>query len=254
MLKRNILIVEDEIIIAREIEKKLIALGYNVPDIAVSGIEAMKKIEEYRPDLILMDIRIKGKQDGIETAAEITRLFDIPIVFLTAYSDENTVERARVVESYGYILKPIQDNTFQIVIDHAFYKFQAKKIIRENELWLSEILNSISEGVIAIDTEGLVKFINPVAEKLTGWDQKEASHKELKEVFRKQEGPISEDNVKQNDFQHILSEKNMGRNEKKVVLIRKKGDKSTVFYRIDPIMDSNSNVIGEVLIMRPELA
>src|SRR3989304_8259393 len=102
----RILVVEDEIIIAEDMQRKLKKMGYVVPAIASSGEEAIRKIKENIPDLILMDIVIHGNMDGIETAGQIHSLFDIPVVYLTAYADEKTLQRAKITQPFGYLIKP----------------------------------------------------------------------------------------------------------------------------------------------------
>ncbi len=105
----QILVVEDERIVADDIKMSLQRLGYVVSGMASSGEEAVKKAEEIHPDLVLMDIVLEGKMDGVESASIIRYRFDIPVVYLTAYSDKKTLERAKVTEQFGYILKPFED-------------------------------------------------------------------------------------------------------------------------------------------------
>ena len=106
MAKAKILIVEDEILVARELETKLRGLGYTVVNVALSAQEALRAASELQPDIVLMDIVLKGSMDGIAVAREMRTRFDLPVVYVTAYADENTVRRAKVAEPYGYIVKP----------------------------------------------------------------------------------------------------------------------------------------------------
>ncbi|WMW26366.1 response regulator [Methanolobus sediminis] len=119
----KILVVEDESIIALNIKKKLKSFGYTVPAMATTGEEAIKMAEITFPDLILMDVRLKGDMDGIQTAEEIRKKFDIPIIFLTAYSDDKVLERAKKTEPYGYIVKPFKANDLKSNIEIALYRF-----------------------------------------------------------------------------------------------------------------------------------
>ena len=119
----KILVVEDESIIALNIKKKLKSFGYTVPAMATTGEEAIKMAEITFPDLILMDVRLKGDMDGIQTAEEIRKQFDIPIIFLTAYSDDKVLERAKKTEPYGYIVKPFKANDLKSNIEIALYRF-----------------------------------------------------------------------------------------------------------------------------------
>ena len=161
---KQIMIVEDEIIIAEGLMRKLKAMGYAVPAIVSSGEEAIKKVKENNPDLILMDIVIHGKMDGIETAAQIHSLFDIPIVYLTAYADEKTLERAKITEPFGYLIKPFKERELQITIETALYKHKMEKKLRDSERslreknqWLLAVIESIGDAVIATDPEGKIQ-------------------------------------------------------------------------------------------------
>ena len=121
MAKAKVLIVEDDIIVATDIQSRLKNLGYSVYEIVSSGEKAVQKIEEHKPDLVLMDIVLKGEMDGIEAAEIIRSRFDIPVVFLTAYADEERFERAKLTIPFGYILKPFQDRDLKITIEMALY-------------------------------------------------------------------------------------------------------------------------------------
>jgi AmiR/NasT family two-component response regulator len=127
MTRHRILIVDDEIIIARELEARLQSMGYDVVDIASSGHEAIRIAMEMQPDLILMDIVLKGEIDGIEAATEIRRRIQVPIIYLTAYTDGTTVERARATEPSGYIVKPFSESELNASIEIALSAYRAEK-------------------------------------------------------------------------------------------------------------------------------
>jgi PAS domain S-box-containing protein len=167
----EILVVEDEGVVALDIQARLTKLGYAVPAVADTGEEAVWKAAEMRPDLVLMDIRLKGEMDGVEAAKRIRADLDIPVVYLTAYADETTVQRAIVSEPFGYLRKPIVERELQTTIDIALHKHSMEQKLRESERWLSTTLSSIGDAVIATDTQGRVQFINPAAEALTGWQK-----------------------------------------------------------------------------------
>jgi len=124
MSKLKILIVEDENITAKDIQKTLSNLGYEVQDIVPTGEKAIKVIEESRPDLILMDIMLKGKMTGIDAANYIRENFNLPVIFITAYTDENTIDKAKLSEPYGYIIKPFKEKELQTTIEMAIYKHE----------------------------------------------------------------------------------------------------------------------------------
>jgi len=129
----KILVVEDEGIIAKDIQMSLRHLGYEVPSTVASGEQAIKKAEVEKPDLILMDIVLQGEMDGIEAATRIRSRFDIPVIYLTSYSDKETMERAKGTEPYGYILKPFDESKVDTTIKMALLKHKMEKSFRERK-------------------------------------------------------------------------------------------------------------------------
>ncbi len=184
MKKLQILVVEDESLVAKDIVNMVRGLGYSVPAVVSTGEEAIVIAEKTRPDIILMDIVLKGRIDGIEAAQYIWENYSLPVVYLTAYADEATLQRAKVTEPFGYILKPFDERELQTTIEMAFFKAQMEKKLRERERWLSTILRSIGDGVIVTDQSDRVTFMNGVAEYLTGWNQSEILEKPLAGVLR----------------------------------------------------------------------
>ncbi|MCE9499560.1 MAG: response regulator, partial [Leptospira sp.] len=133
----RILIVEDEQIVARDIQGILLRLGYASAGIATNGEEAIQMARTNRPDLVLMDIvLVRGFIDGVETATRLKELLDIPVIYVTSHSDEATLKRARITEPHGYILKPINVRELQITIEMSLYRHSMEKIFRENAAWL----------------------------------------------------------------------------------------------------------------------
>jgi len=183
MDKIRILIVEDEGLIARDIENMVRQAGYEICAVAGTGEEAVEKAETTHPDLILMDIILGGEMDGVEAAEKIRDQFSLPIIYLTAHTDENTLQRAKLTEPVGYTLKPVEQKELMTVIEMALYKHQMEIKLKERQAWLTTILQSIGEGVIATDKFGNITFMNPIAEKLTGWNQPESIGKPLTSVL-----------------------------------------------------------------------
>ncbi len=183
MDKIRILIVEDEGLIARDIEDMVRHAGYEICAVVGTGEEAVEKAETAHPDLILMDIILGGEMDGVEAAEKIRDQFSIPIIYLTAHTDENTLQRAKLTEPVGYTLKPVEQKELMTVIEMALYKHQMEIKLKERQAWLTTILQSIGEGVIATDKFGNITFMNPIAEKLTGWNQPESIGKSLTSVL-----------------------------------------------------------------------
>ena len=161
---KRILIVEDEAIVAKDIELRLKEMGYDVTGMVATGEKALTILSTIPTDLVLMDINLKGKMDGIDTASLVRKTHDIPVVFLTAYADGPTFERAKLTDPFGYILKPFEERALQIHIEIAFHKYQGEKRIKSREKWIESVLNSINSAVIATDMEGKITYINPSAE------------------------------------------------------------------------------------------
>lgn len=179
----QILVVEDESVIAADIKDCLENLGYAVPAIAVSGETAIAFATTLRPDVVLMDIRLKGEMDGIQAAQHIWSYLHIPIIYATGYSDRSTMERAKATEPFGYVLKPIEERELYVAIETALQRFRLDKELQEREQWLASILKAIGDGVIVTDADSRIKFLNSAAESLTGWRQAEAIGQKATDIF-----------------------------------------------------------------------
>ena len=183
MKKESVLIVEDDFIVAKVIEKNLIDLGYAVAGLVATGEEAIAKAGSEKPDLVLMDIQLLGDMDGITASEKIHAAFNIPVIFLTALSDRQTFDRALVTAPYGYIIKPFSQNTLSATIRVALNKKQADQKITDQHLWLDSTMGSLPEGIITINTAGKIVLVNPAAELMTGWTNKEAFEQPLNTVL-----------------------------------------------------------------------
>lgn len=159
MEKTRILIVEDEFIIANEIKGMLEDLGYDVLNIAAQGKDAIQKAKENKPDLVLMDIMLKGEVDGIQAAEEIRSCFSVPIIYLTAYANKEILERAKVTTPFGYLLKPFKDRDLHIAIEMALYKH---KVEREREKLLIEREKLANELKESLENIKILKGLLPV--------------------------------------------------------------------------------------------
>jgi diguanylate cyclase (GGDEF)-like protein/PAS domain S-box-containing protein len=143
----HIMLVEDEIIVAMDMKQRLETMGYTVVAHATSGAEAVRIAREARPNLILMDIKIRGEMDGIETAAKIRELQDIPVIYVTAFADEATLKRASLTEAFGYLIKPIEDRELRSVIEVALYKHQMEMKLRESEERYALAARASNDGI-----------------------------------------------------------------------------------------------------------
>ncbi len=163
MDRLNIFIVEDESIVAKDIQHSLTKLGYNVVGIANNGNDAIDKITELVPDLVLMDIMIKGPLTGIEVTEKIKEKMNVPVIFLTAYADEGTLSRAKVMEPYGYILKPFKEIDLHSTIEMAVYKHQKDAALMKERDFLYSLVENKEErsrDIIFVKSNNRIVKIN----------------------------------------------------------------------------------------------
>jgi AmiR/NasT family two-component response regulator len=180
MSSTRILIVEMDSASAQELSFHLQTFGYQVVGMAGSGEETLVKIGELDPDLVLMNIRLKGSIDGIQTGTLIRTYRNIPIVYLVDTSGQNTIRRAGATEPFGYIFKPYDERRIFATLETALIRHELESRLHESRQWLNAILTSIGDGVIATDEHGRVRFINPIAMEQTGWSQMEATGRSLR--------------------------------------------------------------------------
>lgn len=240
----KVLLVEDEGVTVVKIQNCLNKLGYTIIFVASSGEEAVKRAEDDHPDIVLMDIVLKGKMDGIEAAQEIRSRFRIPIVYLTLYSDEERLERARKTEPFVYLLKPVRDREIEITIEMALYKHRVEERLKEHDEWLFETLEGFGDAVITTDTLGHVKFMNTASRSLIGWKAEEVYGRQLKEVFdivdetdQKSTDPITK-TLADGDTVKIANQ----------TLITKDGQGILVEGNVMPIKDVKEKIVGAVIV------
>ncbi len=205
MASNSILVVEDEVLVARDIKSRLLKMGYEVLGIASRGREAVSKALDLRPDLILMDINLRDEMDGVEAAMEIRLQYEVPIIFCTAYSNEETLERAKISEPYGYVLKPFDNRELEINIEIALYKHKTEKDLSETRQRLDATLTNISDGVIAADKAGHVYLLNPVAEEITGWSITQACKTPLNRIMQLEALDSSQPDIDFRDIEAFAS-------------------------------------------------
>lgn len=248
MSSARILVVEDEAIIAADLEERLIAFGYDVIAVVASGEQAIRGADELKPDLVLMDIFLRGKMTGIEAAEHIRQRDAVPIIYVTSHADAATVDRATTTEPFGYILKPFNERELDAAIKVALYRHRAEAKLRKMERWLSTTLQSIGDAVIAADKDGLVTFLNPVAERLTGWRQREALGQRFTTVFRAIDGGTRQ--PLEDLFVKALREGFSIGLEEHICLQAKSGAETPIDDSIAPIRDDAGQVHGVVLVFR----
>jgi len=179
----EILIAEYEKSVAEELKVQLEKLGYKVVDIAYSGEAAVEKTGKLQPDVVLMNVRLNGAIDGVQTGSYIHDYHDTPVVYMIDYSSQATIRRAGTTGPFGYIFSPFDEKQIFATIETALIRHELESKLRQSRQWLNTTLTSIGDGVIATDEQGLVRFINPAAMELTGWHPTQAIGKSLSDVF-----------------------------------------------------------------------
>ncbi|RPH38892.1 MAG: response regulator, partial [Desulfobulbaceae bacterium] len=239
---------EDEELVAADIQMSVEKMGYAVCAMASSGMEAVQKAKLTRPDLILMDIVLKGSMDGIEAATRIKDLYQIPVVYLTAFGENAMLQKAKAAEPYGYMTKPFNDRELHIAIEISIYKKEAENKIRKMERWFASVLKSIGEAVITSDKERRITFMNSVAEKLTGWSQEDALGKKLTKILNIKEKDLGD--LEKHLVEKVITE---GRDINLIedcILIGKDGVEIPISNSAAPINEENGEISGSVLIFR----
>jgi len=239
----QILIVEDEYVIAANLQENLETLGYDVLGIASSATEAIATAGALRPDLVLMDIRLQGEMDGVQAADQIWTQLQIPVIYVTGHSDKSTLDRAKITCPFGYILKPVKSKELYVAIETALSHY-------EREQLLTTVLRSIGDGMIVTNTQGCILFLNRSAELLTGWQQADARDRELTEVFDViyEESRLPIGNLAltamQEDTIIFLNER--------LLLTTKDGSTLPVTDSIAPLKDRKGLITGAVLVFRDD--
>ncbi|MCC5660753.1 response regulator [Nostoc sp. XA010] len=239
----RILVVEDEYILAINLQESLESLGYTVLDIADSAQGAIVKATELRPNLILMDIRLRGEIDGIQAAEQIWHNLQIPAIYVTGHSDKSTVDRATLTSSFGYILKPIKEQELYVAIQTALNRY-------DREQFLSSILREMGDGVIVVDLQLTIKYLNQVAEALTGWRWNEAKGRMLTEVFK-----LVDEQTQipaQNPIIAALQQKTTIYLDNRILLVARDGTTIPVADSATPLRNNNGVITGAVVVFRDD--
>jgi PAS domain S-box-containing protein len=251
MSHATILIVEDEPIVAKDIQCTLARLGYRAPATATSGEEALRKAAEIRPDLVLMDIVLKGPMDGVDTARELRARYAVPVVYLTAYADDYALERAKTTEPAGYLLKPFQTGELRPTIEMALHRSQTERQAKESLRWLATTVRLVDEGVITTDCAGCITYMNAEAESLTGWEASATVGYPLELLLGQVSG---ESGCKAaNVAEQAVAECRIIPIEDHV-LVTKHGSQCVIHGRAAPVVTEEGMVIGAVVVCRARAA
>ncbi len=255
-MSASIMVVEDEAVVALELQECLVQLGYAVPATVATGEEAISRALSEEPDLVLMDIKLKGRMDGVEAGKKIMEERGIPVVYLTAYSDDTTVQRAKDTAPFGYVLKPWEDKSLQIAIEMALRKSHHEKDIRRQRDWYHTVLRFVGSPMIVCDLKGTIQFVNASAEQLVGMGLRDGiggaaagpsrSVHDLVKLRSRQDG--SEAAIPVTDS--VLAGRT--HHSRALMLVAADGSTIPVDMTVAPIADADSAAMGFALLMRPE--
>ncbi|WP_052309870.1 response regulator [Methanocella arvoryzae] len=247
-MKEKVLVVEDEAIVQLDIKNRLINLGYDIVGTIAYGEEAVKKVSTDSPDIVLMDIGLKGKIDGIEAAKQIKAIHNIPIIYMTANSDYTTLQKSKITGPFGYILKPFDEREMRTTIEMALYKHKMDAELNEARHLLETTLNSISDAVVSTNSDLLITYINPAVETMTGWTAAEAAGKNIHEVIhvldsetgREVECPAAE----------VLETGTTCTSKGMMTLVGRNGNRCPVDCTLSPIFGEHGKIDGVVFVFR----
>ncbi|MBI3713899.1 MAG: EAL domain-containing protein, partial [Burkholderiales bacterium] len=269
-MQSRVLIVEDESIVALDLQRRLIRLGYEVPRVTASHDQTLKAVAETEPNIVLMDINISGDIDGIDTAKKI----DLPVIFLTAYSEEKTLQRAKESKPYGYLVKPFSERELHATIQMALERHEVETRLRDREISLAHTceqleqgkralevksnelhvqkqrfeltLNSIGDGVITTDTVGNVTYLNPVAEQKTGWKMADALGMPISQVM-----VLVDEETRQSAVSPVEAAMRTGQVAGMMhnsALKSQRGELFSIEDSTSPMCDHEENFVGSVIV------
>jgi len=232
------MIVEDEAIVAADLKQKLEDLNHQVVAVATRGNEAILKAGKFKPELILMDIVLKGSINGIETAKQIQKNLDVPIIYVTAYADRETLNQAKTTAPFGYIIKPFQTEHIESTLEMALYKYKMDQKLKEDEAWFRILFDFAPDAYYLIDLKGNLIDGNIAAQKLIGYKKDELIGKNFKDI-----GLLTS-----SDLSRAME--GLGKNQKKkstgpeeYVLIKKNGTTVAVEIKTYPVMINNEIMV-----------
>ncbi len=239
----RVLLVEDEFVLALNLQESLETLGYSVVGIADTGELAIQQAIALRPSIILMDIRIRGEIDGVQTTERIWHQLHIPVIYVTGHSDRSTVERALLTSPFGHVLKPIRDNELHVAIQTALGRY-------ERERFLSIVLQSMGDGIIVVDTQLHIKYLNPSAVALSGGNLEAAIDQPVDQFF-----PVLSD-PNQAPYPHpcaiALAPSARFPLDNKGFLVRQDGIQVPIAYSVAQLKDTDQVTTGAVMVFHDD--
>ncbi len=241
--KIRILLVEDDIILSESNKFILKKLGYDVVGTATNSFQAIEFVKKESPEIILMDIQIEGEVDGIETAKIIKNEFNIPVIFLSSQSEKNIIERAKEVNPFGYLLKPVTKNDLQVALEISINNYSLEKKLRDSQELLRSSLNSISDAFLTLDLDNNVNFMNPTAIKLFNFNE-DLIGQNLNNFYN----PVKKINSNQDETESFS---NLQSFYNEIYFVQNKTNKLIYLDEIiQPILDSKKNKLGKIIILK----
>jgi len=248
----NILLVEDEALVVEDLTECLEGFGHRIIGIADRAEQAIALARTLQPDLVIMDISLKGAMNGIEAAAAIRKHQDVPIVFLTAFSDEQLLHKAQAAMPYGYLLKPYKERELKATVQMALYKHRFDLQVRENQQWLHAVLCGMADGVIVCDGQAKVAYMNTAAERLTGFDKAEALGRRASEVLRLSDARTGI--LPEHPLEIALHEKRNVSISTGTLLNCKDGSQLPICDSCAPVFNKHQELVGAVCIFHDDSA
>ncbi len=246
-LKHKVMIVEDNYVVSRDIQEMLHELGYGVSSMTDTGTEAVQLAGKSHPDIILMDIKLKGNMDGIEASKLIHEYYNIPVIYITGYADDYTLQRAKTTEPSGYILKPIKKEDLHTTIEMALYKHKVEGFLRGREELLASTLKSISDGVVTTNEKGFITFMNPIAESILGCSQEEVLGKSFDSAVNVRE--VTTEKEVETPVKKVIHEKKKTEYENHRLIFRNNPGIS-ISMAISPVTDDKGKISGTIVIIK----
>lgn len=247
--KKKILIVDDESSITMVLDLQLRGLGYQVVGVAHDAAQALALARETEPDLILMDIMLGAGPDGIEAAHALQKIWPVPVVYLTAHHDMQTVNRAAQTAPYGYLLKPIEWPLVRSTIEVALIKAQIERQSRQEEQWFVHALSAALDGMVVTDSECRVRFINPVGHRLLNLSARQGMGEHLADWLTLY-GPESEQALHPHPVQRAIQEDLVTPMIYGGAVEVKQGARQRVDFSVTPIRNARGGLLGVMLVLR----
>jgi PAS domain S-box-containing protein len=250
MTSLRISIVEDDAILCDLLTLRLTKIGYSIRGMYASGEDALRRLSDHTPDVVLMDISLSGKLDGIETANLVQARYDLPVVYLTASTDSKTFERAMNSGECEYVIKPFTDNDLYIAIELAYHKHKLGRKRRNMQKCLENVVANFSDAIIATDDRGVITMMNPAAIALTGRKDADTPRVHVVEIIKMADetGRPVED-----PFQRIRSEMDVMDIPDGVSIITDEGKRVPVRGSVSPIKDEEGHFKGIILTLAPRI-